>query len=438
MIRKICTLTLCAVMALPVLAAAENVVEILPTTPPMPRPVVEANPYGADDLTAYYEDYGDEYALPALTVSERERLPEIRRRWESGERPESSILNRTEQVHVSVIQLPPEQYEGERCFLLLPNRDLTDEELLQVVDAFGQLGLSLDPDALSWHNCMRGGGIEVAIRSFRDEERERLSELTGLYTRAGLRPESAFTDLVMDDGVGQVSLDEDDFNGLDGFRFRPARRLTDEELLQRIALDQADIGASPEELAGYEGQLRQELRLRLGMPISARRGTYEAVEPFDSGNEYGDSRMAYSSSFTEMGGAGRRWSGSIDIATGKLIEGSVDLDNRYAADSVMASDIRMDPWDEKWATVAVDAVTALCGFEESGIAEIWNWCETNLNDLLGVEVRIVMADGGVYRAGISYTLEKVMTLQYNDAVSIAAEDDYYIHMMTMEEVPVNE
>ena len=56
MIRKICTLALCAVMVLPVLAMAENTVEILPTTPPMPRPVVEANPYAADDLTAYYED----------------------------------------------------------------------------------------------------------------------------------------------------------------------------------------------------------------------------------------------------------------------------------------------------------------------------------------------------------------------------------------------
>ena len=50
MIRKICTLALCAVMVLPPLAMAENTVEILPTTPPMPRPVVEANPYGADDL----------------------------------------------------------------------------------------------------------------------------------------------------------------------------------------------------------------------------------------------------------------------------------------------------------------------------------------------------------------------------------------------------
>ena len=432
MIRKICTLALCAVMVLPVLAMAENTVEILPTTPPMPRPVVEANPYAADDLTAYYEDYGDEYALPALTVSERERLPEIQRRWESGERPESSILNLTERVHVSVIQLPPEQYEGEPCFLLLPNRDLTDEELLQVVDAYGQLGITLDPDALSWHNCMRGGGIEVGIRSFRDDERERRSELTGLYTRAELRPETPFTALVMDDGVGRVTLDEEDFNGLDEFRFRPARRLTDEELLQLIALDQGDIGATPEELSGYETQLRQELHLLLGMPLSARRGANEST---GSSTEYGDIRANYDTTFTEVGGTGRMWRGVLDMATGSLIEGSVTL---VSPDNAIPSDIRMDPWDEKWASIAVEAVTAHSAFEESGITEIRNWSETNLNELQGVEVRVVLADGGVYRVEISYTLEKVMALRYNDAVSIAAEDEYYANMMTMEEVPVNE
>ncbi len=432
MIRKICTLALCAVMVLPPLAMAENTVEILPTTPPMPRPVVEANPYGADDLTAYYEDYGDEYAQPALTASERERLPEIQRRWESGERPESSILNLTERVHVSVIQLPPEQYEGEPCFLLLPNRDLTDEELLQVVDAYGQLGITLDPDALSWHNCMRGGGIEVGIRSFRDDERERRSELTGLYTRAELRPETPFTALVMDDGVGRVTLDEEDFNGLDEFRFRPARRLTDKELLQLIALDQGDIGATPEELSGYETQLRQELHLLLGMPLSARRGANEST---GSSTEYGDIRANYDTTFTEVGGTGRMWRGVLDMATGRLIEGSVTL---ISPSNAIPSDIRMDPWDEKWASIAVEAVTAHSTFEESGITEIRNWSETNLNELQGVEVRVVMADGGVYRVEISYTLEKVMALRYNDAVSIAAEDEYYANMMTMEEVPVNE
>ena len=127
------------------------------------------------------------------------------------------------------------------------------------------------------------------------------------------------------------------------------------------------------------------------------------------------------------------WRGVLDMATGRLIEGSVAL---ISPSNAIPSDIRMDPWDEKWASIAVEAVTDLCGFEESGITEIRNWSETNLNELQGVEVRIMTSDGGVYRTEISYVLEEVMMLRYNDAVSIAAEDDYYAHFM--EEVPVNE
>ena len=258
----------------------------------------------------------------------------------------------------------------------------------------------------------------------------RRSELTGLYTRAELRPETPFTALVMDDGVGRVTLDEDDFNGLDEFRFRPARRLTDEELLQLIALDQGDIGATPEELSGYETQLRQELHLLLGMPLSARRGANEST---GSSTEYGDIRANYDTTFTEVGGTGRMWRGVPDMATGRLIEGSVTL---ISPSNAIPSDIRMDPWDEKWASIAVEAVTAQSTFEKNGITEIRNWSETNLNELQGAEVRVVMADGGVYRVEISYTLEKVMTLRYNDAVSMTAEDDFYTHFM--KEVPVNE
>ena len=83
-------------------------------------------------------------------------------------------------------------------------------------------------------------------------------------------------------------------------------------------------------------------------------------------------------------------------------------------------------------------MAALRGFEESGITEAWCQGETTLNDLHGTEVRVRTADGGVYRAEIAFVLEKVMTLRYNDAVSMACEDDYYIHQLTIEEVPVNE
>ena len=255
-------------------AAAENTVEILPTAAPMPDLVLENNPYAFEDLSAYYEGEW-EYQTPALTALEKERFSDAQGRWDEGERPGSSILNLTENVQVALIQLPAEQYEGESWFLILPNREMTDTELLQLADAYGQLGIIFDPGMVSWHNCMRGGGIEHALRSFREEESERYSSIGGQFIRSGLRPKTPFTASVMDDGLGFVTLDEETFNGLGGFTFYPARRLTDEELLQLYALRNKEPAAEPDEMARYENQIRQEMHDLLGMPLSAIRSNEE-------------------------------------------------------------------------------------------------------------------------------------------------------------------
>ena len=175
MMKRILTGLLCAALLLSGLAAAENVVETLPTTAPMPKPEAENNEYGFTDLSVYYADMEDcwNYQMPGFSATEIERLPEAQRRWDEGARPESSILNLMENVKLSLVELPMEQYEGESWFLLLPYSELTDEELLQVVDAYGQLGIRFDASMVNWHNCMRGGGCENGLRSLTDEEEER-------------------------------------------------------------------------------------------------------------------------------------------------------------------------------------------------------------------------------------------------------------------------
>ena len=100
----------------------------------MPDLVLENNPYAFEDLSAYYEGEW-EYQTPALTALEKERFSDAQGRWDEGERPGSSILNLTENVQVALIQLPAEQYEGESWFLILPNHEMTDTELLQLADA---------------------------------------------------------------------------------------------------------------------------------------------------------------------------------------------------------------------------------------------------------------------------------------------------------------
>ena len=263
-------------LLLPLSAAAENAVEILPTSAPMPVPVIRTDDYAFEDLEPFYEQKNRHpYMEPALTETEKQRLSEARRRMDAGEKPECSILNQLEDISLSLILLPAEQYEGEEWYLILPGRELRDAELLQLVDAFREAGIRFDADLLNWHNCMRGGAI-TGTRDWRSDERERYAALGEQYFRAGLRPETSFTAPVTDDGIGRVTLSADFdnvFNGKGVFDFLPARRLTDDELLRIYARDNPGQDSTPNEINSYENRLRQELSSRLGMPLSAVRTT---------------------------------------------------------------------------------------------------------------------------------------------------------------------
>ena len=432
-IRTFLAAALCLAL-LPTIAAAENTVEALPTTAPMTEPAADVNEYAFDDLDPYYEDM-DESQLPAFTENEKARFAEAQRRWDAGERPGDSILDVTENIRVSLVRLPAEQYDGHSWFLFLPYEELTDGEMLQIADAFGQLGIRFDPEDLSWRCCMRGGGIECT-RAFKGDEFERRDALREQYMRLGLRPEKEWTADVMDDGVGEVTLDEDAYCGLDCFSFRPVRRLTDEDLLEIIARSTPAPDAAPDELARYEGLFRQELHSKLGMPLSAVREGSEDVGSLEQRSFAGDTRTAYFASFKEAGDGGRRWSGAMDISTGKIVSAEVELDKRLYGEKTLYSDVRMDPWDPHWAELAEKTVVSLLADGAPGIADVQAWCESAPNGTSCAEVRVTMADGAVCRAYASFVLDTVMQVEYNDALSMELEDRYYEKMM--EEGNVNE
>ena len=123
-IRTFLAAALCLAL-LPTIAAAENTVEALPTTAPMTEPAADVNEYAFDDLDPYYEDM-DESQLPAFTENEKARFAEAQRHWDAGERPGDSILDVTENIRVSLVRLPAEQYDGHSWFLFLPYEELTD------------------------------------------------------------------------------------------------------------------------------------------------------------------------------------------------------------------------------------------------------------------------------------------------------------------------
>ncbi len=442
MIGKRLIAATCAALLLPLAAAAENAVEALPTTAPMTEPVVETNEYAFTDLTAYYEDaYEDENGTqkPALTPDEKNRLTEARQRWDAGERPESSILDLMENISLSLVRLPAEQYEGRSWFLFLPYRKMTDGELLQVVDAFEQLGIRFDPEMLNGFNCMRGGGNE-SVRGYRGDEWERIDAISSQFTRLGLQPDSPFTASVMDDGIGEVTLNENEecFSGLDRFSFWPARRMTDEELLRIYAKDAPESASAPDDLAKYESLLRRELQAKIGMPLSVVRDGPEDVNPSSNGafhgDAYNDTRVVYRTSFRETGGSGRNWSGALDISTGKLTWSKIDLDQRvWGEDTRLHSDVRLDPWDSRWIAVAEETVRSMLGGNAPGIDHTEAWSEEQPNGVDCVCIRVTATDGAVYRVSVSYALNTAITVEYNDAVSMVLEDSYCEHMLEDDE-----
>lgn len=424
MIKRILTGMLCAALLLSGFAAAENVVETLPTTAPMPKPEIEKNEYGFTDLSVFYEGMEDcwNYQMPGFSKTETERLPEAQRRWDEGARPESSILNLTEHVKLSLVELPKDQYEGESWFLLLPYSELTDEELLQVVDAFGQMGIRIDASMVNWHNCMRGGGCEESLRALTEEENERYASIGELYTRSGLRPETPFTALVTDDGLGCVTFDEDEYSGLDMLTFEPARRITDEELLQMYALYNKEPAVAAGKMVEYEMLLRKELSHMLGLALSAKRLSDENVWYADEWDPHEVNRKVYNTSFEEVGGEERYWDGTVDVATGKLTQGWVTLDDRCWANGDMYSDLRMDPWQSRWEEMARETVASLRTDGEKGIVKVENHGSQIYNHAECAEVWVWMEDGGVYNVSIAYVFEHPIEATYHDAISIAGKE----------------
>ena len=427
---------LCALL-LPLTAAADNAIELLPTTPPMPEAVPEAGMFSFEDLDPFYEPYRAylPYRLPEMSSSESARFTKIQARLEAGEKPESSVLNKLEDVTVSLILLPPEQYEWESWYLILPCRELTDSELLQVAGAFREAGIRFSTDMLNWRNCMRGGAI-METREWKGDERQRYFSLGEQFNRSGLRPETPFTASVEDDGIGRVWLadDPDAFCGPEYFSFLPARRLTDEELLQIYALDNPEPAVQPDEINKYETMLRRELSQRLGMPASAVH-TLNSDYSGPSDNYWGDSRTVYSACFEDAGSyPSHSWLGEIDLSTGKLIQAMTDPDPRVLQSPEQRTDIRMDPWDPRWSETAREAVAAMCTDPAVEIARVQPWRESYLNQYTWcAEIRVILTDGAVYQVDISYLTGTIVMLNYYDAESAACLDSYEIHTYAKED-----
>jgi hypothetical protein len=383
-------------------AAQENEVVALPTVAPVTQvDVSQKADYSSDSLAEYYASMaveGEDYQAPRMTAEENARAKELLTKYQAGERPTQGVLNKMDNVTVGVYTLNPEDYEGETLYVLLPVDPLTDEDILEVIDAFSQCGQIFDPDALSYKNCMRGGGIESS-RFIQEEERDRISVLRNLYIRQGLTSEAVYTPLVTDDGLGEATLNTDAYCGLDTFQFYPARSMTDDELLRYVIYSEKGDPTQYGHYAAYEKQLRLELTRLVGAPMAITRQDENMGVMSDYNVNYDDEKV-YSASF--LSADGTNYWGCLDVDTNKALSVNVwhESDLKY-------SDLHLNPFDEKWLTIAKEAVLEARG-DDMAILTVQSNGELWLSVAgFGVIVNVTMADGSYYEIQIAYQDESI-------------------------------
>ncbi len=210
------------------------------------------------------ECYYDVEQRPRMTAGEAARAKALLEKVQAGEIAYTgeSILNKMEDVIVGVYALNPDDYDGEAAYVLLPGPCMTDEQILAVIDAYAQLGLTFDPDALSVRNCARGGGIETN-RFLVEEERARYQNLARLIERGLLDVSAAGKAQAI-----QPKLDNRYFCGLPDFTIRPYRAATDEEFVAMLLdLGYRDLTGEIDH-DGIERESRAVLNSRLGAALS--------------------------------------------------------------------------------------------------------------------------------------------------------------------------
>lgn len=174
-----------------------------------------------------------------------------------------SILNKTENVSLAVYAVDPKEFGGERFYHILPATNLTDEEILSMIDAYALMGLEFVPENLSYKNTMRGGGEETS-RHMMKEEYDRLRALAEMITYGYLDVEKTIDDLY-------ISLDPRYHERKTDFKLLPYRSLTDEELVSWLISMGYRDESEEHDFAAIEKEARKALYELLKLPLSMQR-----------------------------------------------------------------------------------------------------------------------------------------------------------------------
>ena len=229
------------------------------------------------------------------------------------------------------------------------------------------------------------------------------------------------TPLPANDGFGSIELNPDEFCGMSHFRFFPARKLTDEELLQYVAPMLDNQQATPGEYAAWETQLRQQMYNVMGTPLSAVR-IGESLNNESQGAIWGADRELYRAQFELIG------ENNTGNHEGRILTENGELASATIFSSEMTySDVRCNPFDVKWQDIAVNWVNTHRK-DDVSVVRAASFGEDRLQDSgYGAIIKVTMENGGVYTIRIHFGTEQVYDIDYYDAVRAANEDAFWMN-----------
>ncbi|MBR3928205.1 MAG: hypothetical protein IKJ65_04290 [Clostridia bacterium] len=269
---------------------------------------------------------------PFLTPGEIERAEILKNEYASGAKTGDgeSILNITQDVALAVYTVDPADFGGESFYHILPATNLTDEELLNLIDAYALMGHEFIPENLTYKNTLRGGGEEMS-RHMMEEEYHRLHALAEMIIY-GYLDEKITVDKLF------ISLDTRYHKRMSEFMLLPYRSLTDEELVSLLISMGYEDESDKYDFVAIEKQARSALYELLKLPLSMQResiftdGSYIIIPCFENGahdydtldQEGAQAHKAHGASFTFTDADGYQISNWItfDTKTGAILAAS--------------------------------------------------------------------------------------------------------------------
>lgn len=198
---------------------------------PTKLPAISAEPIDLRYFTTLYNNPSitDETltAGGSMDPTANDRYDEALRQWNDGERPASPAPAKPFDTGFAILPTRAEAY-GSDHFAILPNRALTDEEMLQLVDAFHGQGRETLTTSQVWISVAHN---EIT-RFFTEDEAYRYNTtLNEAYVYEGLRPDGILTEDPTDHDIAYVVLNPHYTNGLEELWLFPNYEMTDEQIL---------------------------------------------------------------------------------------------------------------------------------------------------------------------------------------------------------------